>query len=437
MVNGTVELSVTINDITTVITALIVASLGAKLVLVSPPKCSIAVEKIEFLSHIITGGKVEPSPDKVKAIVDIASSKTLSQANKFIGKVGYYRKFIRDFAKIAAPIHKICYYKSPLLNDTERRYPVTEREALAIYWCLTELRNYIGDSEIIIKTNHKPLVNMHKKKNYGNKRIDNWLTHLQDLIPQIIEIQYRRGIDNIGPDYLTRYETIGTDNQQQSLSGITRSMTKQVSPSASLPPTVTEQSPITTPPLSTSTPIADFSLEKIKTEQDNDTDIQLIISHIHAQKEMDNFVPYLPASMLNIALKAFHDHPMSGHFEVHGHYIWFWWPNMRQSIEHYISSCQQCMKFNILSSKTPGHLKSFDPPTDVFQSVTAGCAAAYLITIHVYYYNNASLSSPMAIEGDVMGKVSIYEWLKTRSSDEKHDGEGVTRRAMRGVRGGT
>ncbi|CAF4141543.1 unnamed protein product, partial [Didymodactylos carnosus] len=33
MVNGTVELSVTINDITTVITALIVASLGAKLVL--------------------------------------------------------------------------------------------------------------------------------------------------------------------------------------------------------------------------------------------------------------------------------------------------------------------------------------------------------------------------------------------------------------------
>ncbi|CAF4664672.1 unnamed protein product, partial [Didymodactylos carnosus] len=33
MLNGTVELSVTINDITTVITALIVASLGAKLVL--------------------------------------------------------------------------------------------------------------------------------------------------------------------------------------------------------------------------------------------------------------------------------------------------------------------------------------------------------------------------------------------------------------------
>ncbi|CAF4583547.1 unnamed protein product, partial [Didymodactylos carnosus] len=76
----------------------------------APPtfqRCSIAVEKIEFLSHIVTGSKVEPTPDKVKAIVDIASPKTLSQANKFIGKVGYYRKFIRDFAKIAAPIHKV------------------------------------------------------------------------------------------------------------------------------------------------------------------------------------------------------------------------------------------------------------------------------------------------------------------------------------------
>ncbi|CAF2908943.1 unnamed protein product [Rotaria sp. Silwood2] len=428
---------------------------------VSPAKCSIAVEKIEFLSHIVTSDKVEPSLDKIKAIANIAPPKTLSQANKFIGKVGYYRKFIRDFAKIAAPIHKvtnktrtkrnefrwgqeqqdafekfksiltsaplfldfpnrsvpfilstdasdlriagvlkqdttdglkICYYKSRLLNDTESRYSTTEREALAIYWCLTELRNYIGDSEITIETDHKPLVNMHKKRNYGNRRIDNWLIHLQDLIPQIIEIKYRCGIDNIGPDYLTRYETIDSDNQQQSLSAITRSITKKAAASASSSPTVTEDHPITSTPLLKSTSILDLTLEKIKVEQDNDTDIQLIISRIHAQKKMNNYVlynsvlfrlitkkndgtkskvPYLPVSMLNTLLEAFHDHPLSGHFGVqrtlHKIRTRFWWPNMRKSIEHYISSCQQCKKFNIIRSKTPGHLKSFDPPTEVFQ----------------------------------------------------------------------
>ncbi|CAF3269011.1 unnamed protein product [Rotaria socialis] len=108
---------------------------------------------------------------------------------------------------------------------------------------------------------------MHKKRNYGNKRIDNWLIYLQDLIPQIIEIKYRRGIDNIGPGYLTRYETIDSDNQQQSLSAITRSITKQATTSASSLPTVTEDHPKTSTPLLKSTSILDFSLEKIKSEQ--------------------------------------------------------------------------------------------------------------------------------------------------------------------------
>ena len=62
---------------------------------------------------------------------------------------------------------------------------------------------------------------------------------------------------------------------------------------------------------------------------------------------------------------------MSGHFGIqrtlHKISAKFWWPKMRRSIENYISSCQLCAKFNILRNKPPGHLKSFDPPADVFQ----------------------------------------------------------------------
>ncbi|CAF4635182.1 unnamed protein product, partial [Rotaria magnacalcarata] len=81
-----------------------------------------------------------------------------------------------------------------------------------------------------------------------------------------------------GPDYLTRYETIDSDNQQQSLSAITRSITRQATASASSLPTVTEDHPTTSTLLLKSTSILDFTLEKIKSEQDTDTDIQLIIS---------------------------------------------------------------------------------------------------------------------------------------------------------------
>ena len=51
---------------------------------------------------------------------------------------------------------------------------------------------------------------MHKKHTFRNKRIDNWLLKLQDILPQIIAIKYRKGIDNGGPDFLTRYEPLAS-----------------------------------------------------------------------------------------------------------------------------------------------------------------------------------------------------------------------------------
>ncbi|CAF1587730.1 unnamed protein product, partial [Didymodactylos carnosus] len=42
---------------------------------------------------------------RIQAILDIPQPTTLAQANKFIGKIGWYRKFIPKFAELAAPIH--------------------------------------------------------------------------------------------------------------------------------------------------------------------------------------------------------------------------------------------------------------------------------------------------------------------------------------------
>ena len=441
----------------------VISTLRAANFQVSPPKCSIAVERIEFLGHIVTNARVEPMPDKIKAILDIAPPTTLSQANRFIGKVGYYRKFIRDFAKLAAPIHKvtnktrakrhefhwhreqqeaferfkliltsaplfldfpdrsspfilstdasdiriagvlkqsvsgelkICYYKSRLLNDTERRYSTTEREALAIYWCLTELRNYLGDSEITIETDHKPLVNMHRKTNFGNKRVDNWLINLQDMLPQISEIKYQRGIDNVGPDYLTRYDTIRENDQTASFSAITRSMATHLMPTERKTVKKSPSSDTATSIPSATEAIADFSMAKIEAEQERDPDVQSIILQLRSKEHVNDFVlcndvlfrlvskrnhrtknkiPYLPKTMVCSVLKAFHDHPMSGHFGVQRTLtrirIRYWWPEMRKTVENYISSCERCKKFNVLRSKAPGHLKSFDPPDDVFQVI--------------------------------------------------------------------
>ncbi|CAF1599544.1 unnamed protein product [Didymodactylos carnosus] len=63
---------------------------------VTDKKCLIAVQQLEFLSHVITSDTIEPSKERIPAILDIPEPKTLAQANRFIGKIGWYRKFIKN-----------------------------------------------------------------------------------------------------------------------------------------------------------------------------------------------------------------------------------------------------------------------------------------------------------------------------------------------------
>ncbi|CAF1367651.1 unnamed protein product [Didymodactylos carnosus] len=73
----------------------------------NPSKCEIAKQRIEYLGHIITSSTVTPLMDKIKAILLLKEPKTLAQATRFIGGLSWYRKFIPQFATIAAPIHAI------------------------------------------------------------------------------------------------------------------------------------------------------------------------------------------------------------------------------------------------------------------------------------------------------------------------------------------
>ena len=98
---------------------------------------------------------------------------------------------------------RINYFKSRVLTDTERNYDTFEKEALAIYWCISNLRSYLGDADFMVETDHKPLENFHRKQ-INNKRVMNWLFKLQDLLPQITAVSYRKGSTNTAADYISR-----------------------------------------------------------------------------------------------------------------------------------------------------------------------------------------------------------------------------------------
>ena len=69
-----------------------------------PSKCFIGHTSIEFLGHVIEEGQVKPRPEKLKAIQEISRPQTKRELRSFLGTTNYYRKFIPNYAAIAAPL---------------------------------------------------------------------------------------------------------------------------------------------------------------------------------------------------------------------------------------------------------------------------------------------------------------------------------------------
>ena len=70
-----------------------------------PSKCSFFSQEIEYLGHHISAQGIWPSCDKLRAIAEYPEPTTYTSIRGFIGIIGHHRWFIKDFAKIAEPLH--------------------------------------------------------------------------------------------------------------------------------------------------------------------------------------------------------------------------------------------------------------------------------------------------------------------------------------------
>ena len=69
-------------------------------------KCKFFKEKIEYLGPSVSMKGVWPSRDNLKAITKYPEPMTYTAIKGFIGLIGHYRRLIKDFAKIAYPLHE-------------------------------------------------------------------------------------------------------------------------------------------------------------------------------------------------------------------------------------------------------------------------------------------------------------------------------------------
>ena len=233
-----------------------------------PDKCEFLRKEVTFLGHKISEFGVEPDSRKIESIKNFPTPRTAKQLKSFLGLAGYYRRFVPQFSKVAAPLHKLLKkdakytweenqeiafqtlkqklmsqpilqypdfskefilttdasnegagavlsqgavgkdlpiaYASRSFNKAEKNYSTVEKELAAIVWGIKHFRPYLYGRRFKVVSDHKPLTWIMNVKDPGS-RLLRWRIQLEEYDYEIV---YKPGVQNSNADALSRIGNI-------------------------------------------------------------------------------------------------------------------------------------------------------------------------------------------------------------------------------------
>ena len=76
-------------------------------------KCSFHADSVSFLGFVVQRGQLQADPEKVRAVSEWLVPTTRKQLQRFLGFSNFYRRFIRDYSRVAAPLTQLTSTKVP------------------------------------------------------------------------------------------------------------------------------------------------------------------------------------------------------------------------------------------------------------------------------------------------------------------------------------
>ncbi|WP_227487730.1 hypothetical protein, partial [Nocardioides malaquae] len=73
----------------------------------SPEKCQFFKKSVQYLGHVVSEHGVETDPRKISALTTWPKPQNIQQLKSFLGFSEYYRRFIRDYSKLARPLNDL------------------------------------------------------------------------------------------------------------------------------------------------------------------------------------------------------------------------------------------------------------------------------------------------------------------------------------------
>ena len=112
-------------------------------------KCGFFQEQITYLGHLLNEEGVSVDPDKITRVQNWKIPKNLKDLKSFIGFASYYRRFVKNFAQICSPLHKVVTNKDKGNKRSNSRVDITQEWAAECNEAFDKLK-YILCSEPIL-----------------------------------------------------------------------------------------------------------------------------------------------------------------------------------------------------------------------------------------------------------------------------------------------